>query len=80
MHSLSIFQGYLKMSIRKLFATFILAIVFYGVCRAEVWRLGDSGDWQTVKEDEQSRYLLAVSEIKELISSKPFVPSRNLRI
>lgn len=40
-----------------------------GTAAAKTWRLGENEQWQEVSEDEQGRYLMAVAEIKELVSS-----------
>lgn len=52
---------------------FILATVL-SVCasafceQSQTWRLGKDQKWQQVSSDEQGRYMLAVSNIKQLIS------------
>ena len=45
---------------------FILAII--ANVSAETWRLNE-GSWQGVSQDRQAEYLLAVSEIKQLVST-----------
>jgi outer membrane protein assembly factor BamD (BamD/ComL family) len=37
-------------------------------CGAETWTLDEGEDWQAVSENPRARYLLAVSELKELIN------------
>lgn len=40
-----------------------------GTAAAKTWRLDEDEQWQEVSEDEQGRYLMAVAEIKKLVSS-----------
>ena len=44
-------------------------ITLSGTAVAKTWRLDEDEQWQEVSEDEQGRYLMAVAEIKKLVSS-----------
>ncbi len=48
----------------------LLSVLFLGslAFAAETWTLGQDEQWQAVSENPQARYLLAVSELKELIN------------
>jgi outer membrane protein assembly factor BamD (BamD/ComL family) len=50
--------------------TAIAIVLFLGslACAAETWTLGKGEEWQAVSDNPQGRYLLAVSELKELIN------------
>lgn len=46
-----------------------MALLCLGATAAETWRLQDGEDWQSVAADPQERYLLAISELKDLVRS-----------
>ena len=46
----------------------ILLLSASAALSAETWRLEQGGDWQTVSAEGEDKYLLAVAEIKQLVS------------
>ena len=54
--------------------TIILAVsavlsLLNGIVSAETWRLQPSGGWKAVSAQTEDKYLLAVAEIKQLVST-----------
>ena len=47
----------------------LMAVVPAGHVLAETWHLGQGKDWQKVPDDASGKYMLAVAEIKQLIST-----------
>jgi outer membrane protein assembly factor BamD (BamD/ComL family) len=57
-------------SMRVFLAALVLCACSIAFCdEAQTWRLGKDQKWQQVSNDEQGRYALAVSRIKELIGT-----------
>ena len=56
--------------LRQLIIAGALSAVLCSTVSADVWHLKDGQDWEKLAEGPRAKYLLAVAEIKQLISHK----------
>jgi len=56
------------LSRKRILLFLILSFLFCGFVYGETWRLGDGNKLKKVSPDKESRYLLAVAEIKQMVN------------
>jgi outer membrane protein assembly factor BamD (BamD/ComL family) len=62
---------------RQAAAAIVLSIaVFAGFAPADTWHLGAEGDWEKVADDATGKYMLAVANVKQLISAGQVEPAQ----
>jgi outer membrane protein assembly factor BamD (BamD/ComL family) len=62
---------------RQVAAAIVLsAAVFAGFASADTWHLGADGDWEKVADDATGKYMLAVANVKQLISAGQVEPAQ----
>ncbi len=56
------------LSRKRILLFLILSFLFCGFAYGETWRLGGGNELKKVSPDKESRYLLAVAEIKQMVN------------